>query len=70
MKTSLVVYSSLYTEEIEYELIMTPREIEYELIMTPWEINTLVTEILMCFNILYYDTIYFYCISLPLFIEL
>ena len=70
MKTSLVVYSSLYTEEIEYELIMTPREIEYELIMTPWEINTLETEILMCFNILYYDTIYFYCISLPLFIEL
>ena len=48
------MYFSLYTEETEHELIMTP-----------WETNALETEILIYFNILYYDTIYSDCISLP-----
>lgn len=34
MKTPLCLRTFLCTEEIEYELIMTPWEIEYELIMT------------------------------------
>lgn len=54
MKTPLFMYFSLYTEETEHELIMTP-----------WETNTLKTKILIYFNIFYYDTIYFDCISLP-----
>ena len=44
---------SLHTEEKEHELIIAP-----------WKTNILVTEILICRNIFYYDTIYFDCISL------
>lgn len=49
MKTPLV-YELLYGRD------------KYELIMTPCETNILVTEILMCLNVFYYDTTYFECI--------
>lgn len=45
-ENSSFMYFSLHTEERE--------------IMTSCETNTLRTEILMCLNVFYYDTIYFY----------
>lgn len=70
MKTPLVcVLFSVHRRDriwINYDSMGNRIWINYD----SMEINTLVTEILMCFNILYYDTIYFDCISLPLFIEL
>lgn len=47
------MYFSLCTEETEHELIMTP-----------YETNILVTELLMCLNIFYYDITYFIVFSL------
>lgn len=47
------MYFSLHTEETEHELIMTL-----------CEANTLVTEILMCLNIFYSDSLYSDCIFL------